>query len=251
MLKIALEAAKEQQIAQEQAWRASVEEENIEKTTQVNKLIEKVKEMEVKQSKIKHEMEQKFKNLQEQVQERYQRNVQSMQEGYKKKYEKEVQRYISARSTGSEIGTLLTGRESDDKMSSQKKALETAKQMLHQSRVESRSPVMDWDYYGTQARVQEQSIQGDRISSIEKDKDEEREVLKRAVSTPLEEGGTRETIPHLVFQHMRRDIPVKTARKDMSLLLCQCPSYGGPHLVSKCPFSGTLEGETIPMIEYN
>ena len=95
-MKIALEAAKEQQIVQEQAWRATVEEEKIEKSTQVNKLIEKVKGMEVKQSEIKHEMEKKLKNLQEQAQERYQRNVQLMQEGYKKKYEQEVQRYISA-----------------------------------------------------------------------------------------------------------------------------------------------------------
>ena len=141
-----------------------------------------------------------------------------MQEGYKKKYEHEVQRYISARSTGPEIGTVLTGRESDDKMTGQRKALEMAKQMLHQSTGELRSPEMDWDYYGTQARVQEQSIQGDRISSIEKDKEDEREVPKRAASTPLEEGGTRETIPHLVFQQLRRDILVKTARKDMSLL---------------------------------
>ena len=103
-------------------------------------------------------MEQKLKNLQEQAQERYQRNIQLMQEGYKKKYEQEVQRYISAQTSGPEIGTMLTGRESDDKMTSQKKALETAKQMLHQLRGGSRSPEMDWDYYGTQARVQEQSI---------------------------------------------------------------------------------------------
>ena len=84
---------------------------------------------------------------------------------------------------------MLTGRESDDKMTSQRKALETAKQMLHQSRGESRSPEMDWDYYGTQTRVQEQFIQGDRISSTEKDKEDEREVPKRAASTPLEEEG--------------------------------------------------------------
>ena len=91
---MALETAKEQQITQEQAWRAAVEEEKIEKTTQVNKLIEKVKGMEVKQSEIKHEMEQRLKNLQEQAQERYQRNIQLMQEGYKQKYEQEVQQYI-------------------------------------------------------------------------------------------------------------------------------------------------------------
>ena len=188
-LKLALEAAKEQQIAQEQAWRAAVEEKKIEKTTQVNRLIEKVKGMEVKQSEIKHDMEQKLRNLQEQAQERYQRNVQLMQEGYKKKYEQEVQRYISAQSSVPEIGTMLTRRESEDKMKSQKKALEMAKQMLHQQRGGSKSPEMDWDYYGTQPRVQEQPMQEDRTSNIEKDKGEEREVPKRAASTPLEEGG--------------------------------------------------------------
>ena len=145
--------------------------------------------MEVKQSEIKHEMKQKLKNLQEQAKERYQRNVQLMHEGYKKKYEQEVQRYISAQSSVPEIGTMLTGRGSDDKMISQKKALEMAKQMLHQPRGGSRLPEMDWDYYGTQTKIQKQSIQDDRTSNIEKDKGEEREVPKRAASTPLEEGG--------------------------------------------------------------
>ena len=173
--------------------------------------------MEVNQSEIKHEMEQKLKNLQKQAQESYQRNVHLMQEGYKKKYEQEVQRYILARSAGSEMESMLTVRETDDKITSQKKALETAKQMLHQTRGELRSPKMDWDYYGTQDRVQEQSIQGDRILNVEKEKEEEREVPKRAASTPLEEGGTREIIPHLAFQQLKRDILVKTARKDMSL----------------------------------
>ena len=54
-MKIALETAKEQQITQKQAWRARIEEEKIEKTTQVNKLIEKVKGMEVKQLEIKQD----------------------------------------------------------------------------------------------------------------------------------------------------------------------------------------------------
>ena len=111
---------------------------------------------------------------------------------------------------------MLTVRESDDKMTSQKKVLETAKQMLHQSRGGSRSPEMDWGYYETQARVQEQSIQEDRTSNIEKDKEDEREVLKRAASTPLEEGGYSRN--YLVFQQLRRGILVKTVRRDISLL---------------------------------
>ena len=54
---------------------------------------------------------------------------------------------------------LPTARGMDDKTNSQRKALETAKQMLHQSRGESRSPEMDWNYYGTHAHAKEQSRQ--------------------------------------------------------------------------------------------
>ena len=194
-----------------------VKEEKIEKNTQVNKLIEKVKGMEIKQSEIKCEMEQKLKNLQEQAQERYQRNAQLMQEEYKKKYDQEVQQYIMTQFAKSEIEPVSNVKESDDKITSQGKALETAKQMVHPIRGESKSPEMDWDYYGTQDRAQEQSIQGDRITNVGRDKVDEREVSKRAASTPLEEGGIHEIIPHLAFQQLKRDILVKNVRKDMSL----------------------------------
>ena len=46
---------------QEQAWSAAIEEEKVEKTSQVNKLIEKVKNMELKQMEVKQEMEQKLR----------------------------------------------------------------------------------------------------------------------------------------------------------------------------------------------
>ena len=144
---------------------------------------------------------------------------------------------------------MLTGRESDDKMTSQKKALETAKQMLHQSRGESRSAEMDWDYYGTQARVQEQSIQGDRISSIEKDEEDEREVPKRAASTPLEEGGYSRNYTTFGLSAVEKKYSCENCQKRHKPPLCQCSNCRGPHLVSKCPFSGTPEGETIPKIE--
>ena len=70
-LKVALKTAREQQAAQEQAWRSAMEEEKMKKTTQADKLIEKVKGMEVKQADIRNEMEQKLINLQEQAQEKY------------------------------------------------------------------------------------------------------------------------------------------------------------------------------------
>ena len=187
-LNAALKMAKEQQAMQEQAWTAAIEEEKVEKTTQVNKLIEKVKSMELKQTEIKQEMEQKLRNLREQSQEKYQRNVQQIQEEYKKKFEQEFQRYISTQSVGLGTEPMPTMRKADDKMTSQKEVLEAAKQMLHQTRGESRSPEMDWDYYGTQAHAREQSRQGDGMLNLEKRKEEEREIPKRADSTPLEEG---------------------------------------------------------------
>ena len=64
-LKAALETAREQQATTEHAWKTAVEEEKTEKIAQVNKLIERVKGMEVKQQEIKQDMEQKLKTVQE------------------------------------------------------------------------------------------------------------------------------------------------------------------------------------------
>ena len=71
-LKAALEMAREQQLASEQAWKTAVEEEKMEKLAQVHRLMETVKGMEVKQHKIRHDMEQKLRNVQERAQEKYQ-----------------------------------------------------------------------------------------------------------------------------------------------------------------------------------
>ena len=70
-----------------------------------------------------------------------------MQEEYQRRLEQEIQRYISENSTREGIGSSLAVKEAEDKIISQKKALETAKQMLHQGRGEAESPEMDWDYY--------------------------------------------------------------------------------------------------------
>ena len=70
-----------------------------------------------------------------------------MQEEYQIRLEQEIQRHTSENSNRGGIGSSLTAKEAEDKMISQKKALETAKQMLHQGREEAESPEMDWDYY--------------------------------------------------------------------------------------------------------
>ena len=66
-LKAALETAREEQLASEQAWKIAIEEEKTEKLARVNKLIERVKGMEVKQHKIRQDMEQKLRSIQEQT----------------------------------------------------------------------------------------------------------------------------------------------------------------------------------------
>ena len=72
----------------------------------------------------------------------------------------------------------------DDKTSSHRKALETAKKMLHQGRGKLRLPKMDWDYYGMHAHDREQDKSGAEIPRIAN----ERELPKRAASTSLEGG---------------------------------------------------------------
>ena len=62
-LKSALESAREQQAAMEHAWKVAVEEEKTEKLAQVNKLIERVKGVAVKQAEIRQYMEQKLKTV--------------------------------------------------------------------------------------------------------------------------------------------------------------------------------------------
>ena len=89
-----------------------------------------------------------------------------MQEEYKKKLEQEVQWYISIRSSNLGTESIPTTKETENKITSQREALETAKQMLHQNRGESRSTEMDWDNYGTHARTGEQPRQVDEMLSL-------------------------------------------------------------------------------------
>ena len=107
-----------------------------------------------------------------------------MQEEYQMKLEQEIQRYTSGQSKREKIDPLAVARKAEDKLISQQRALETAKQMLHQGRGGTESPEMDWDYYGVQnqAGAQPQGVWAPgRITG------ERKELPKRAASTPLEE----------------------------------------------------------------
>ena len=110
-----------------------------------------------------------------------------MQEEYKRKLDQEVQWYISSHSSTLATGSTQTMKARDDRIFNQKKALETAKQMLHQTRGEARSSEMDWDYYGVHTHSEEQSRQRGEVVSHGSGKVEERGISKRATSTPLEE----------------------------------------------------------------
>ena len=59
--------------------------------------------------------------------------------------------------------------------------------MLHQTRGESRSPEMDWDYYRVHTHAGEQSQQEGEMMSHGTGKEKEKGISKRVASTPLEE----------------------------------------------------------------
>ena len=247
-LKAALEMAREQQLATEQAWKTAIEEEKLEKLAQVNKLVERVKGMEVKQHKIRQDMERKLRNVQEQAQEKYQKSVRQMQEEYQMKLEQEVQRYTSGQSQREKIDPIA--RKAEDKLISQQRALETAKRMLHQGRGEAESPEMDWDYYGVQNQTagQPQHVRGAQIPG--RVTGERKELPKRAASTPLEEESYSRSYGTFGLSAVGKQYSCENCQKKHEPPLCACPNCEGPHLISKCPFSGIPEGETVPKTKY-
>ena len=115
--------------------------------------------MEVKQHEIRQDMEQKLRNVQEQTQEKFRKSVKQMQEEYQRKLEQEVQRQASGNYNRERPDCSFAVRKIEGKMVSLRKALETAKQMLHQGRGKTESPEMDWDYYGLHAQAGEQPQQ--------------------------------------------------------------------------------------------
>ena len=247
-LKVALETAREQQLATEQAWKTAIEEEKLEKLAQVNKLVERVKGMEVKQHEIRQDMEQKLRNVQEQAQEKYQKSVRQMQEEYQTKLEQEVQRYTSGQSQRGKIDPIA--RKAEDKLISQQRALETTKRMLHQGRGEAESPEMDWDYYGVQNQTvgQPQHIRAAQIPG--RVTGERKELPKRAASTPLEEESYSRSYGTFGLSAVGKQYSCENCQKKHEPPLCACPNCEGPHLISKCPLSGIPEGEMVPKTQY-
>ena len=150
-LRTALEAAKEQQLMAEQAWKTTLEAERLEKLDHVDKLLERVKMMEIKQGEIKQDMEKKLKNVQETAQEKFQKSVTQMQEEYQNKLEQEVQRRSLEQSQGERMKSTVNRAE--EKLNSKQTVIETVKRMFHQDRGKTESPEMDWDYYGDQNQV--------------------------------------------------------------------------------------------------
>ena len=205
--------------------------------------------MEVKQCEIKQDMEQKLKNVQELAQEKYQKNVRQIQEEYQIKLEQEIQRHTSEQSQREKIDSKA--RKADDKLISQQRALETVRRMLHQDRGKIESPEMDWDYYGAQNQImgQPQQVWGGQMPEKEI-RMERRELPKRAASTPLEEESYSRSYGTFGLSAVGKQYSCENCQKKHEPPLCMCPNCQGPHLISKCPYSGIPEGETVPKTRY-
>ena len=181
---------------------------------------------------------------------KYQKSVKPMQEEYQMRLEQEVQRYTSENSNRERTSSSLAAKEAEDKMTSQRRALETAKQMLHQGRGEAESPEMDWDYYVVhdQAEGQPQQIKG--VHDPGRTKGEGKEFPKIAASTPVEGESYSRSYCTFGLSSVGKRYSCENCQKRHEPPLCRCPNCEGPHLVSKCPFSGTLEEDTVPKTGY-
>ena len=248
-LRTALEAAKEQKMMTEKAWKTTLEAERLEKLEQVNKLLERVKMMEIRQGEIKQDMEKKFKNVQEIAQEKFHRSVTQMQEDYQNKLEHEVQRRSLEHSQKEKVNPTVN--KAKEKLNSRQTAIETVKRMLHPDRGKTESPEMDWDYYGDQSQdiAQPQNVEGAQGSKRE-ERVEKRQISNRAASTPLEEESYSRSYSTFGLSAVERHYSCENCLKRHEPPLCMCPSYQGPHLISKCPYGGIPEGETIPKTRF-
>ena len=110
---------------------------------------------------------------------------------------------------------------------------------------------MDWDYYGTHPQAQEQSQQMREAQIPDKRKDEGKELPKRAASTPLEGEPYSGSYNTFGLSAVEKRYSCENCQKRHEPPLCECPNCGGPHLISKCQFSGVSEGKTIPKTGYN
>ena len=135
-------------------------------------------------------------------------------------------------------------------MISQRRALETAKQMLHQGRGETESPEMDWDYYGVHDQTGEQPQQIRGVHNPGRTKSEGKEFPKRAASMPLEGESYSQSYGTFGLSLVGKRYSCENCQRRHEPPLCRCSNCEGPHLVSKCPYSGTLKGDTVPKTGY-
>ena len=191
-------------------------------------------------------MERKLQNVQEQAQEKYQKSVKQMQEEYQTKLEQEVQPHTLKGMDSKKIGISSGEKETEEKLSSQKRALKTAKQMLHQRKVETGSPEMDWDYYGVHGQISERPLPYQEIQNIGRTMDEGKEVPKRAASMPIDEELNPHSYGTFGLSAVEKKYTCENCQRRHEPPLCGCPNCEGPHLVSKCPFSGIPEGDAMP-----
>ena len=110
---------------------------------------------------------------------------------------------------------------------------------------------MDWDYYDTHSQVRGLSQKTSKIPVSDKRKEGGKELPTRAASTPLEEEPYPQNYTMFGLSLIEKRYSCENCQKRHEPPLCVCPNCRGPHLVSKCPFSGIPEGEEIPKTEYN
>ena len=168
-----------------------------------------------------------------------------MQEDYQNKLEQEVQRCSLEHSQRERMKSMVN--KAKEKLNSKQTAIETVKRMLHQDREKTESPEMDWDYYGDQSQDigQPQYVKGAQGSERE-ERVERRQIPNRAASTPLEEEPYSRSYGTFGLSAVERHYSCENCLKKHEPPLCMCPSCRGPHLISKCPYGGIPEGETIP-----
>ena len=172
-----------------------------------------------------------------------------MQEEYQTKLEQEVQRHNFEQSQGEKINSTVSKMQ--EKLNSQQKAIETMKRMLHQDRGKTESPEIDWDYYGDQDQIIGQPQHAGGVQNPEKEKRiEKRQLPRRAASTSLEEESYSQSYGTFGLSAVGKHYSCENCQQKHEPPLCMCPNCQGPHLISKCPYSGIPEGETVPKTRY-
>ena len=106
---------------------------------------------------------------------------------------------------------------------------------------------MDWDYYGVQNQAGGQ-LQG--VQAPGRVTGERKELPKRAAPTPLEEEFYSRSYGTFGLSAVGKQYSCENCQKRHEPPLCVCPNCEGPHLISRCPFSGVLERETVPKTGY-